>query len=493
MRVKQPWNIRKKEKEMETKEWVLNPEIPHQRFFEEMTRIPHGSYHEKAYGDYLENFARKHNFEYRRDEIGNVVMYKPASKGYETHPYVAIQAHMDMVWAKEPDCDHDFEKEPLKLYKKDGYLRAKGTTLGADDGTGVAYILALLDNKDAQHPPIEAIFTVQEEVGLNGAKALKREEIRSRQLISLDCGGGDSIYISSLGGFRGKAEKTFAMEKAEGNAFTVTVDGLKGGYSSGYMEEQRNAIDLTARILEYLNQHGGIRLVSLTGGVEDSKIATTCRAVLTSRMPEEKLKAGLEKIAADIKKEAGPAEPGLMIRSEKTSTEQQMTQKDSDEIISLLFLLPCGFRHRHSTFSEIMSESVNWIFAETGEDTFTLTYALRGSTDSMVEHMQEEIRLMAETFGASAEEISSFPAWEFHDSRLLHTLQKVFRESEGKELGLIPVQGGLECGVFAHMYEDMDIIAMGPYGYDVHTPEEHMDLANFDSLYLVFEKLLAAL
>lgn len=478
---------------MESNEWVLNPSIPHQRFFEEMTRIPHGSYHEKAYGDYLENFAKEHELEYRRDEIGNVVMYKPASKGYEDHPYVAIQAHMDMVWAKEPDCDHDFEKEPLKLYKKDGYLRAKGTTLGADDGTGVAYILALLDHKEAQHPPIEAIFTVQEEVGLNGAKALKPEEIRSRQLISLDCGGGDSIYISSLGGFRGKAEKTFATEKATGTAWKITVDGLKGGYSSGYMEEQRNAIDLMARVLEYLNQNGGIRLSSVNGGVEDSKIATECQAVLTTQQPEEAFRHAFEKISRDVKKEAGDAEPDLRIELQKDNAEVQLVQKDSDALISMLFLLPCGFRHRHSSFAEIMSESVNWIFGETEENKFTLTYALRGSTDSMVEHMQEEIRMIVETFGASAAEISSFPAWEFHDSRLLHTLQDVFRESEGKELGLIPVQGGLECGVFAHMYDDMDIIAMGPYGYDVHTPEEHMDLANFDSLYLVFEKLLAAL
>lgn len=479
---------------MEEKDWVLNPAVPHQRFFEEMTRIPHGSYHEKVYGDYLEKFAVEHHLEYRRDEIGNVVMYKPASKGYEDHPYVAIQAHMDMVWAKEPDSDHDFEKEPLKLYIKDGYLRAKGTTLGADDGTGVAYILALLDNKDAQHPPIEAIFTVQEEVGLNGARELKPEEIRSRQLISLDCGGGDSIYISSLGGFRGEVKKDLGtLECAKGTAWKVAVSGLKGGYSTGYMSEQRNAIDLMARILEYVNKKAGISLAELDGGTEDSKIATSCSAVFTSETDGEKVKEVFEKIAGAIKNEAGPAEPDLEISISQTEAKQQISKKESDQLIQMLFLLPCGFRHRHSTFSEIMSESVNWIFGKTKENTFTLTYALRGSTDSMVEHMQEEILVTAQLFDAVAEEISSFPAWEFHDSRLLHTLQRVFKESEGKELGLIPVQGGLECGVFAHMYEDMDIIAMGPFGFDVHTPNEHMDLANFDSLYLVFEKLLAAL
>lgn len=498
-------------------EWVLNPKIKHQRFFEELTRIPHGSYKESLYGDYLERFAREHGFSYRRDEIGNVVMYKPASEGYEDHPYVAIQAHMDMVCVKDEGVIHDFEKDPLEIYIENGFVRARGTTLGADDGTGVAYILAILDEKEAKHPPLEAIFTVQEEVGLHGALALKAEDIKSRQLISLDCGGGDSIYISSLGGHKGQLIRKVAWEDVETETGTgmepgtetesesemnprifgyeLNVGGLKGGYSHGYLEEQGNANHLAARLLKRMDSRLGIRLALAEGGEEEGKIARTCSAVFTSKAPFAKVQACLEEELSYIKKELGPADPDVAGELNPCRVSCHLREEDSRDLLNLMFLLPCGFRHRHTTFPEIMSAAVNWSLISTREEesAVVLTYALRGSADSMLEQMHEEIVTLAGLLGAEDRTLSSFPAWEFHDSHLLHTLQKVFREHYGKEVGLIPVQGGLECGVFAGMHPDMDIIAMGPFGYDVHTTAERMDLENFNSLFVVFRKLLESL
>ena len=475
--------------------WVLDHRKRHHRFFEEMTRIPHGSYHEAAYGDYLVQFAKDHQFEYRRDEIGNVIIYKPASEGYEDHPCLALQSHMDMVWNKEEGNPHDFFTEPLKLYIEDGYLKARGTTLGADDGTGVAYTLAVLDDASLKTPPIEAIFTVQEETGLGGVLALKKEDIRSRRMISLDCGGGDSIYISSLAGLRGQAERSLEWEAAEGCSYRVTVSGLIGGYSDGYKKEQANANQAAARLVYQLGRLADIRLTDAAGGEQENKIAVSCRISFTSKEEPQRLKECFGSLAEEIRRELAEGEPEICIELEETSSAavHQMTAGCSEEVLAMMFLFPCGFRHRGVRFPGIMSECVNWSLVSCSKEKISLTYSLRGSSDSRITFMQEQILRLAKGFGFTCQVGNSYPAWEFHDSELLHALQRVFRESCGKELGLIPVQGGLECGVFARMYPEMDIIAMGPFGYDVHTPDERLDLKNFDELYEIFCRLLAEL
>lgn len=473
--------------------WVLNPQIRHQKFFEEMTRIPHGSYHEKAYGGYLKEFAKKRNLDWRQDKIGNVVIYKPASKGYESHPPVAIQAHMDMVCVKDEGVLHDFENDPLELYIEDGYLKARGTTLGADNGTGVAYILAVLDNQELSHPALEAVFTVQEEVGLYGALALDPQWISARNFISLDCGGGDSIYISSLGGYQGLLEKELSFENAVGQGYEVRITGLQGGYTSGYKDERANAIKLMSRIIKHLALKFELHLAGLHGGKEESKIAQECSAFFTTAADAGEVRRWFEQETALIKNELGTAEPEIIMTLNAAEIQKQLVHEDQKQMMDFLFLLPCGFRHKSTLFPEIMSESVNLSQIYTDEKSVSIHYGIRGAADSMITHVHNEILVLAEAFGVREKEISSFPAWEFHDSRLLKTLQQIFRETEGKELGLIPVQGGLECGVFAQRYPDMDIIAMGPYGFDPHTTSERLDLANFDSLFAVFEKLLAAL
>lgn len=472
---------------------ILDHTKRHQRFFEEMTRIPHGSYHEQAYGDYLVQFAVERGLDCRRDAIGNVVIYKPASPGYEDHLPLALQAHMDMVWAKDEHVEIDQSRDALQLYIEDGMLRARGTTLGADDGTGVAYMLAILDDSKAIHPPLEAIFTVQEEVGLHGAAALNPAWVTARRFISLDCGGGDNIYISSLGGHEGVLHRPFSAVSASAPGYELQVSGLKGGYSTGYLSEQANANNLAACILNQLNTRCGIALASVTGGEFENQIAKVCKSTFTCEVAPELLMAVFQEEAEAFKRELGPAEPDLRLTLAAAEVPQQMASDDNRALLDLMLLLPCGFRHRHTRFPEIMSESVNWSLVSTEDGVVNLTYVLRASTDAALQRMRTEISALCRLFGAQDEVVSSFPAWEFHDSELLHTLKTVFFNREGRELGLIPVQGGLECGVFAQRYPDMDLIAMGPFGYDVHTPNEHLDLASFDSLFRVFQDLLAAL
>lgn len=470
--------------------WVLDPGKPHQRFFEEMTRIPHGSYHEEAYGDYLENFAKEHGFPYQRDVIGNVIIRKPAAPGYEDHEPLALQAHMDMVWAKEEGSSHDFFHDPLDLYIEDGFLHARGTTLGADDGTGVAYMLAVLDNPNQKAPALEAIFTVQEETGMGGALALKPEDIRSRRYISLDCGGGDSIYISSLAGMRANLLRSFGREAYHGPGYELKVSGLTGGYSDGYQKEQGNANVLAARLAYLLSLEADVRLSSWNGGEAENQIARESSIIFRSASEKQALTEAFERLASKVRKEWAESERNLSLTLCETTVDTVLREEDSRAVLSTAFLLPCGFRHKSILFPEIMSESVNWSVIRLEQESVVFVVNLRGSSDSRIERMEQEMRLLTAPYGFQFEVENSFPAWEFHDSELLRTLQRVFKEETGKELGLIPVQGGLECGVFARMHPEMDMIAMGPYGYDIHTPKEHLDLKNFDELFVIFCRLL---
>ena len=474
---------------------VLNHTLRHHRFFEELTRIPHGSFHEAAYSGYLAAFAQSHGFPYFQDAPGNVIIYKPASPGYEDRPSLAVQAHMDMVWAKEEGCPHNFETDPLDLYIEEGYLRARGTTLGADDGTGVAYILAVLDDPQASHPPLEAIFTVQEEVGLHGALALREEgDVRSHRLISLDCGGGDSIYISSLGGLQQKLVKKLRFEGSAEQAYRIELTGLAGEYSSGYLQGRENANQLCARLLCALDEKLDIRLISIAGGALENRIARSCSAVFACGAEQDAVLSAFKGEAAAITREIGPIEAGFQARMIPCPGGRKLSKNSSREVLSLLSLLPCGLLKRSARFPQIMSLCANWSTVRTEGSTLIFTHELRASSDAQLEALERQITLLANTFSFATLSRSSFPAWEYReDSRLCAALQQVFHQETGRELGLIPVQGGLECGVFASLHEDMDIIAMGPVGLDVHTPNERLDLSSFDGLFPIFQKLLASL
>lgn len=472
---------------------VLDHSKPHQHFFEELSRIPRVSYREEKMGDYLEAFAEQRGLYCQRDKIGNVIIRKPATPGYEDHAPVALQAHMDMVWEKEADSTHDFENEPLELYIENGILRAKGTTLGADDGLGVAYALAVLDSTDIEHPMIEGIFTVQEEVGLGGALALKPEQIISRILISMDCGGGDSCYISSLGGCSGKLSRKYSTEAVSGKAYEISISGLIGGYSSGYMTEQANANHLMARILHQLTKNCGIRLSKIQGGNHKSKIAVDCCAVFTSNADAANVEEQFGYIRRELFREYGFVEKDMQIDIFDAVADCQMCKNDSDAVLKMMYLMPCGFRHRSGRFPEIMSECASWNRVETADGVISLIYSHRGSLDSMVEHIRNEVELLCGLFGFEDEVDFHFPAWEYRESELQEKQKAAFRAVRGKELELMPVQGGLECGVFDRMFSDIQIVTMGALADDVHTPDEWLDIQSFDDMYKVLILLLKSL
>lgn len=473
---------------------VLDFSKRHHRFFEEMTRIPHGSYHEEAYSRYLEQFAQERGLTYVRDAMNNVVMYQPASPGYEDHPPVAIQAHMDMVCVKDEGYEHDFDKDPLELRIEDGYLKAVHTTLGADNGTGVCYILALLDDASAKHPPLEAIFTVQEEVGMFGAIALDKSLIHASRFISLDCGGGDSIYVSSMGGRKYEFHHPVEDEPTGDPGWRIAVRGLKGGFSSSYFSGAENAIALCSELLIRLHRALGVRTVSLEGGNDGKKVASSCQAVFTTAAAEEEVRRLFEKLAGRMKKEVTPGEPECEITLEPCEADRHMTEDCQEAVLRFLELLPSGAVSRRFGSEEPIGTLQSWTDIRIQEGSLRLSCTMRGDSNDKLETLAAKAETLCGLLGFGITEIETFPAWEFkEDSQLCAVLNTVFRKRFGRDIGKIAISGGLECSIFSQIREDMDMIAMGPRGENPHTTAERLDLASFDELFDVFLDLMASI
>lgn len=475
---------------------VLDWKKPYHRFFEEMSRIPHGSYNEKEYSDYLVEFAKSRGLQYKQYEIGNVIIYKAASLGYEDHPTVVLQAHMDMVCEKVPQSDHDFEKDPLQLYIEDGWLHAKGTTLGADDGTGVAYILSILDDDTLAHPALECVFTVQEEVGLFGAFALEPEDLKGRRYISLDDGGGGKKTITtSAGGLCWSG--TLPLQKTETlqKGFRLTVGGLQGGHSGECINQEKgNSIKICTRILKMLENQGELILSAINGGSKDNAIPRDCVAEFVSELNEAAVKAECEKLVHKIQQELAYSDNELTVKVEEAEIRTLFSAGDSARLLNFLLVCPTGMRHRSMNLEGLTVASENLAVIITDENQVIVTVSLRSAYESYLDEMASELNTLAALCEMRAEESARYPAWAYEEgSKMREIMKEAVKKSMGIELEMLAVHGGLECGVFKQKWPDMDMVTMGPVGLDVHSPNERLDLQSFDECYKLLKEFLALL
>ena len=474
---------------------VLDWSIPYHRHFEEMTRIPHGSYHEKAYSDYLVSFAKKLGLRWKQYDAGSVIIYKPASPGYEEHPPVILQAHIDMVCEKAPGSLHDFDRDPLELYIQDGFLRARDTTLGADDGAGVAYILSILEDDSLPHPPLECIFTVQEEVTSVGVEVLDPADITARRMIGLDDGGGTTTFVSSAGGVSVELERLLSWEKADMPGYTLRLSGLSGGHSGPCISEEKgNAIKLAVRVLCHLYTELGIRLSSLQGGSAANVIPGECAAVFASDAPP----AELEKIVSEqlnaIRKELESSDPDISIVLTPCDAADVLSTGETWEVLSFLRLLPNGFRHKSMEIDGLTVASENLGVIRTGNGRLSTESHLRGALESYLDELLVEYQLLSERYGFRMREDDRYPAWAFDAASPIRKLMmEVYTEITGGEIRPIAVHGGLECGYFKGKFPDMDIVTVGPTTLNMHTTEESLDLKSFDDIYRVVTTMLARL
>lgn len=474
---------------------VLNHEKLHQKYFEEISRIPRASYKEEKCADYLVKFAKEHNLKYKRDALHNVIIYKPASPGYEDHGAVILQGHTDMVCEKNADCAHNFDTDPIDLYIEDGILKAHGTTLGADNGMGCAYMLAVLA-MDIPHPALECAFTVQEEVGLLGAFALKAEDFTAKRYINMDFGGsGTSTCTTSAGGEMIGLRKYVEFEACEEKAYRIFVTGLQGGHSGGCINRERgNSLKICSRILKEISGSCDLRIVKLDGGLKNNAIPRECEVIIASSAKEEDIRRAFEKMETQIRNEIKFQEPDFEVTLEIAEGGPAICEEVSTDIVDLMYLLPSGLRHKSMQIADLPVASENLASVRCGADYVEFQYSLRAEKASLRDMMENELCILAGIFDLSVDVYNKFPSWEFNpDSRMRELLCRIFKEKKGFDMEIIATHGGLECGVFCDMIPGLDVVTLGAASSGAHTPEEQMNLASFDETFDLLAELLKAL
>lgn len=458
-------------------------------YFEEISKIPHGSGNEKHLSDYLCRFARERGLKLEQDKYYNVVIYKPASKGYEGHKPVALQSHIDMV--EESDNDHDFSKG-LEIYTEDGFIKAKDTTLGADDGIGVAMMLAVLDDKTLEHPAIEAIFTTQEETTMEGAFNLKPEYIKARRLINLDGETEGLSTTTSSGGIDVFFTKELKKEANIQKSYKLYITNLSGGHSGAEIHKEKgNAIKILSRILKQLDD---INLCSIIGGNKINAIPRDASAVFACDKSLQELNHLIFETVVDINNELTHNDNPLEYFLKEEINEFCYSKEDTKSIINLLYLMPTGLRHKAEHLDNLTTASENIGTVIINNDEFNLGISIRGALESYVQDMKSELFTLAEVLNFEVNADNWYPAWDYmDDSKLRDLMCKAYKEASGEEMKLEGVHAGLECGIFKNKFPDMDIVAIGPTIYDCHSPNERIEIASIDRTYKFLKILLSML
>ncbi len=453
------------------------------QYFEEICGIPHPSYQEKKLSDYCVDFAQRHGLEVHQDTLGNIIIVREATAGYETVEPLIIQGHLDMVCEKEPGCDIDFENDGLRLQVEGDYITAQGTTLGGDDGIAIAYALALLASDTLEHPRIEAVFTVSEEVGMEGADAIDLSCLKGHKLLNIDSEEEGYLLTSCAGGCRANAVLEAAWETRHGMVAELTVEGLAGGHSGTEIDKGRaNSNLLMGRVLMALEGELEYSVVSLAGGLKDNAIPRETRACLVVDAQDmETLEAIVRETGDIIAAEYAVADPDIRITlSEKGVQEvKALAGECRRKAVTLLNLLPNGVQSMSANIKGLVETSLNLGILTLDERELTLHYAVRSSVQTAKEFTVDKLRLLTEQLGGSLTVAGSYPAWEYKkESELREDMVRVYREMYGKEPVIQAIHAGLECGLLAGKIPNLDAVSFGPDMSGIHTTEEKLSISS---------------
>ncbi|MEE1020579.1 MAG: aminoacyl-histidine dipeptidase [Bacteroidales bacterium] len=451
------------------------------KFFEEILSIPRPSKHEEKMTEYLINWAKERNLEYVSDEIGNVIIRKGATKGKENSPWVCLQSHIDMVCEKNSDKVFDFEKDAIVPKIEGEWLKADGTTLGADDGIGVATALAILDANDIEHGPIECLFTVDEETGLSGAEALSADVLKSRILLNLDSEDEGEIFIGCAGGIDTVAKLPYDKEETpDAPAFKIMVKGLKGGHSGDDINKGLACANkLLNRILWSLDKEMDLRLSCFEGGNLRNAIAREANATfVVAQADVELMKEIVEKFAVDLKYEFRTTEPDMeIILSEAEKPEFVVDMLSQDNLLNVLYACPHGVLAMSREIPGFVETSTNLASVKMKEDHFFITTSQRSSVESAkyaAAYRVESCFLLA---GADVEHGDGYPGWAPNpESKILKIAVDAYKKLFNKEPIVRAIHAGLECGLIGEKYPGMDMISYGPTLRGVHSPDERLEI-----------------
>ena len=474
---------------------VLDQNFKPERYFEEICNHPHGSYHEKPLSDWIVEFAKERNLKYRQYDNWNVIIYKDASKGYEDHEPVMLEAHIDMVCEKAPDSDHDFLKDPIPIYVEDGLIKAKGTTLGGDDGLGAAYMLAILDEDDLPHPPLECVFTVQEEVGCYGARDLDFSALSAKRMIGLDNMRFDGSDVSCSGSQKIRLTKDIVKNDVNKQFYIFKIQGLLGGHSAGYINEERaNSIKLSARILNELINDISLNIAIISGGDKENAIPVYCETVFGCDLAYDELDNRIKAVFAQYADEFRDSDKDITLSLEKADRQPALSEEDSRDLIKYLLVLPNGFRHRSMLIEGLTTASENLANIRTSDKDVIINYFIRAALPSHLDEMANEITTISGLYGFSYTVGEKSPGWNYvKESPMRKKMFEAFERMTGKQMHEYATHGGLETAYISYGIPGIDIVCLGAECQNYHTIRETLDRESFRKSYEVLKELLKEL
>ncbi len=468
------------------------------QFFEELCQIPHGTFNTKEISDYCVEFAKQRGLEVAQDETNNVIIKKPGTEGYENSEPVILQGHIDMVCEKTLDSDHDFEKDPLDLYIEDGYVKAKDTTLGGDDGIAVAMAMALLDSDDIPHPPIEAVFTVDEETGMGGAHAIDLSGLKGHKLINIDSEAEGILTTGCAGGISLVTEIPVVREERSGSEITLEISGLAGGHSGSEIDKQRgNAHKMMGRLLYRISEMCEFYLVNIQGGDKDNVIPMkNVTTIVVAAEDAQKVVEAVEEMKRVWDGEFLGDEPNLCVKAEvKEGVSTKACDKEStDKVVTYLIVSPQGVQGVSRKIEGLVESSLNIGAIETAEEYVKTAYLIRSSVESQKQMIRIQLEQIAKLIGAKTEITSQYPAWQYDpDSALRKVMEDTYEELYGEKPVVSAVHVGLECGLFLGKKPDLDCVSMGPNLLDIHSFNEKLDIASTERTWNYLKATLKAL
>ena len=467
--------------------------------FEQISAIPRCSKHEKKIAKWLKTWAKERGFEVRTDRVQNVFIKVPATKGYENAPGIVLQGHMDMVCEKTLDSDHDFSKDSLRLVYDGEWLTANKTTLGADDGIGIALALALAEDRAVSHPPLELLFTVNEEAGFTGVFAVEKGLFEGKVFLNLDMLEEGAFTVGSAGLNATVIELPISMKSLpkSSQACRLRAHGMRGGHSGVDIHKHRaNAIKILARALNKANQSCRIRLVSIKGGAAANAIPRNAEALVALEPTELTIvQTVISEFEKEVQEEYAATEKSLAVTlsglDPKTKVKSALTASDTDSAIKLLLGLPHGVKEMSSQVEGFVETSNNIATVETSKKSLHVVSLERGATMSKLQRITSDVKTIAVGAGAQAMPGGSVPAWEPRmGSPLARRCKEVYNGLFGTEPVVSTVHGSLECSVIGQKYPDIDMIALGPTVVNLHSPDEKLHIPSVGKVWRFLVALL---
>lgn len=463
-------------------------------FFEEICNIPHGSRNMEKISNYLVDFAKERNLEYYQDEIKNVIIIKEATAGYEHKEPIMLQGHMDMVAVKKPESNIDMTTEGLRLKVDGDIIYAEDTSLGGDDGIAVAYELALLDADNLSHPRIECIFTVDEEVGLNGAAAIDLSVCKAKRMLNLDSEEEGIFLTGCAGGMRVDCALPLKREMIDGALCEVHIGGLAGGHSGAEIHKGRaNSNTLMGRFLVHAGKKVDMNIVTMEGGLADNAIPReTKMEVVVSDV--EALTAQADAFDKILKAEYATKDSGVFVKVtvKEVGSFEAVTKEDSEKTGKLIFLLPGGVQAMSGDVEGLVETSLNMGQLSMKKEQINLGFSVRSSIESAKYMLVEKLYALTESFGGSCKSAGDYPGWAYRvDSPLRDSMVTIYTEMFGKAPKIEAIHAGLECGFFLGKIPELDCVSIGPEMKDIHTTEETMSISSVKRTWEFILKVLA--